>query len=452
MGRRALLISYEPSHFVELSRVARLLAASGTWEPVLYFAKRHADTPSRIATCRAEGWTVYGEAAGEGGDTAAPKPSLLRFVPAPIKRLGDGPWRYRAYRNVLRAAFAHATTVLAETQAALVVLPEDNLEHLTSVMVKAAAARGVPTVIVPFTVANHLEPAEAYLGNPAYVLGAFGRALFAAYPQWVIQHRGSWLVRMTVPEALSIQHMGFAPPQPWILNSGYADAIAVESEAMLAHYRACKLPADQLVVTGALYDDILAAAARDVDRTKRELGLDERPVVLCALPPDQIATRPPGVVEFATHAELARAWIETLCARRDMQVVVNLHPRTPAEGMQFLESLGARIARVDVARLIPTCDVYVASASATIRMAIACGKPVINYDVYRYGYTDYDGVPSVYTMTALDAFRAAVTQLADPAARAAATAQQRAVMRRWGNLDGHAGERMLALFDRLATR
>ncbi len=34
--------------------------------------------------------------------------------------------------------------------------------------------------------------------------------------------------------------------------------------------------------------------------------------------------------------------------------------------------------------LVPLCSLYVASVSATIRWAIACGKPVVNYDVYRF--------------------------------------------------------------------
>ena len=48
------------------------------------------------------------------------------------------------------------------------------------------------------------------------------------------------------------------------------------------------------------------------------------------------------------------------------------------------------------------CDIYVACLSSTIPLAIACGKPVINYDVYRlsnshpsYAYADSPGVITV---------------------------------------------------------
>jgi len=464
--RRALLISFEPAHFVELRRVAKLLHASGVWEPVVYFAKSFSDTPAKIQICRAEGWAVRVEEAPmeslPEGSGPPPKSwrahvqAALRPLPEPAKeplrRFRRQLRRYPVYKAILRAAAARAANVLREERASLLVLPEDNLEHLTPVFVREAARLGVATAIVPFTVANALEPAQSYYGNPSYTLGTASSFFMRLYPQWVIAHRGARLVRLPILEALAMERMGYGPPQPWILNSGYADAIAVESDAMLAHYRACNLPESQLAPTGALYDDVLAEAMREAPKLRQELGLDARPIFLCALPPDQFKMALPGPCEFSTHVDLAREWISTLCAHPEVQVVVSLHPRTSAAEMAFLEGLGARIAPVDIARLIPLSDIFVASVSATIRMAIACGKPVINYDVYRYRYTDYSGVPSVLTMETLDEFRAAVARLAkDPAARAAATAQQRAIMETWARLDGRAGERMLALFDRLVS-
>ncbi len=59
--------------------------------------------------------------------------------------------------------------------------------------------------------------------------------------------------------------------------------------------------------------------------------------------------------------------------------------------------LGVRLVTDDIARLIPLCDVFVASVSATISMALACGKPVVNYDVYRFRYDDFEGVPDLHT-------------------------------------------------------
>lgn len=302
--KRALLISFEPAHFIELQRVAQLLARSGGWTPVFYFAKTYPDTPARIEACKAQGWEWRAEGLSIAADGAvtppstpsassgpigwrAPVQSVLGHFPEPAKR---GMRRLRAWLRrypertaLLRAAAARASEALRESRPDLLVLPEENIEHLTSVFVRRAKELDLPTVIIPFTVATALEPAESYFGNPAHTLGVLGSLFRMVYPRWVITHRGQRLVRLPAMDAIATERMGYAPPQPWILNSGDAEAIAVESEAMLAHYRACGFPETQLEVTGALYDDELAAAASGAE-VRTRLGLDERRVSLRGAP------------------------------------------------------------------------------------------------------------------------------------------------------------------------
>ena len=146
---------------------------------------------------------------------------------------------------------------------------------------------------------------------------------------------------------------------------------------------------------------------------------------------------------------LLRFWVATLTERTDWNLVLRLHPRMPREQFAFLEEIGGRITDEDTAHLVPLCNLYVASVSATIRWAIACGKPVVNYDVYRFGYTDYTGVPGVFTVNEKQAFVDIIQSLTnDPARLAAAAAAQDAVREQWGRFDGGAAVRFLALVDR----
>ena len=73
--------------------------------------------------------------------------------------------------------------------------------------------------------------------------------------------------------------------------------------------------------------------------------------------------------------------------------------------------------------------------------------PVVNYDVYRYGYGDYRECRVVIAADGREAFGRALRSLADAAAREAAAAAQRADSDRWGRMDGRSGQRVLALFD-----
>jgi len=118
--------------------------------------------------------------------------------------------------------------------------------------------------------------------------------------------------------------------------------------------------------------------------------------------------------------------------------------------MLHLEATGVTIASEPISSLIPRCDVFVASVSATIQWAIACGKPVINYDVYRYRYPDYLGVGGIVAMETAAEFRAALERVTgDDRYRDELAERQRRHAPEWGVLDGHAGDRLLALFDRL---
>ena len=62
---------------------------------------------------------------------------------------------------------------------------------------------------------------------------------------------------------------------------------------------------------------------------------------------------------------------------------------------------------------MPLGDLFVASISATIRWAIACGVPVINYDTYRYRYDDYKGVSGVVLVENAREFNAVIQRFVD---------------------------------------
>src|SRR5262249_44229198 len=151
------------------------------------------------------------------------------------------------------------------------------------------------------------------------------------------------------------------------------------------------------------------------------------------LPPDQLTTYV-GNCEFKTYAELIDGWTSALQVVADrFAIVVRPHPRTAQAALIPLRQAGFALSQDDTAELIPLCDLYVAALSATIRWAIACGRPVVNYDVYGYRYTDYANVPGVLTVERVDDFRSLMAGLAhDPNRLAALTRQQAAMASEWG--------------------
>lgn len=390
-------------------------------------------------------------------DDAIDRNELIEALKARLLRnTGFSAFAWQAQRRVLLLRWSRG--LVERVRPDLVVLAEDNVEGVSAPVVHAAHDASAAVAILPNTIATAVEPAETYWNQPAHSLDTWANRIVARlYPRWVYWHKGKALLRLPAAGVLTSEWMGLAPPLPWQINSGDADAILVESEAVRRYFARAGLPADRLRLTGTLATDRLARGVANASQQRARLCdaagfARDQALVLCALPPNQLDVRA-GACDFGSYDDLLRFWVETLLAAGDGNVVLNLHPRSRREPVLPLEGPRARIVDEPVVDLIPACDLFVASVSATIRWAIACAKPVLNYDVYRYRYEDYAGVAGVVTIEERDDFaRHAARMLGDREHLAGLVRGQAAVAAEWGALDGRAGERITGLFDELTAR
>jgi hypothetical protein len=339
----------------------------------------------------------------------------------------------------------------------LLILPEDNYFLETHFFVRAARMTGVASVIVPFTVSNSLEWVQTFHGRVQHNAQWLPNRIFAAaFPRWTYEYKDE---RMIMPplEILMNEYLALTPPKPWLINSGYTDALAAESPFMVRYYREAGIEDDKIVLTGALSDDVLYERLKEADFERenlyRKLGLPAgRPMLLFSVPPNQLIGDGRSQCEFRNYPSLVGTILEVLSRAAQWNVVISLHPREEARSREVFDRLPMKIAEDNIAQLIPLCDVFVASASATIRLAAGAGKPTINYDVYRYEYTDFLGVPGVVNVADLVSFEQAVDRITrDAKYREELAAKQAAFAREEALVDGRSGERMLALFDRLTA-
>ena len=137
-------------------------------------------------------------------------------------------------------------------------------------------------------------------------------------------------------------------------------------------------------------------------------------------------------------------------------MVVSLHPSQSIADYRYIEQWGVKIYIGDVIDLIPHCRIFVA-CSSTARLALACAKPIVYYDVYRYT----ENTPSISfgnaggTFVVLDnaSYRRVLTRLAeDPESYREAVAEQARIAERSGKLDGNSGRRLADLLEELLTR
>ncbi|WP_417219329.1 hypothetical protein [Achromobacter spanius] len=348
-------------------------------------------------------------------------------------------------------------TLIRETGAKLVVMPEENLFYNHHLAVHATHQAGAVACVVPFTIVNTLEWAEAFYDIPSYqVHGWIRRSLARAFPRWVILHKGRRLILPSL-YILGAEYFGIAPTNPWLINSGRADAIAAESPFMCDYYRKAGIPSEKIRLTGAISDDKLYRILSQRDTLRSALaatqGIELRGrIILLGLPPDQFgAGQRPGC-EFDEYTDMVRFMVQAITrgTQDSCTLLINLHPRIAPASVSFLSDLGAHIISGPIEDLVPLADLYVAVASATIRLAITSAVPVVNYDVYRYDYDDYKGLAGVLELKTRSEYSETLRGLVESDARyESLRLAQRQTAAEVVLLDGCAARRQAELFDEL---
>lgn len=500
--RRILFVVNEPGEFIELQRVGVLAKTSGFAIDFLFAQPGYINLSRDRAACRYHGF----------GEYFPGKPlKLLKKTIRNIQRavpLQDGylpfslvsrPKRHRRFVRFFALAlvpvlalrhkiarmrrrftmvgpeiilgtgtvtpFRYALAVLRLTDPDLVVFGQEFPGSVNSVITKRCIKKGVATLIVPFALGTTKEMVESLVDKPEFEVDHSLNNVVAAmvYPHWVNYYRGKELIRLPGHQVLMLEAMDIAPEHPWLPNSSRVDAIAVESEQMLRYYQSVNFPESQLRVTGTALDDTLASTLQRRSELKKRICRmlqvnPEKRILVCAWPTDQFGSRfiP---LEFKDYPSLCRAWASVLArvaALTDFSVIIRPHPVTDFDMLtEILKPyrLHRRVTSIDTATLIGIGDLFVACVSSTLRWAIACGVPAINYDCYDYGYNDFDTAGGLKTVRRFSEFDAVVEQFTeDSEAYALAKLRQEAVAPLWGMLDGRSGSRLLELISSLSSR
>ncbi|QQR36221.1 hypothetical protein JI749_00825 [Devosia oryziradicis] len=475
MKKRILYIVYEQGNF----QLGRLLAEQGRatgefdvvlWSPYALPAGRQFKEEALLAhSVYVEEYTLDGGLADIHGTLSSwlsGKPERL-----PVSESGLG-WRWSAWkaqrsardmlgkvdemerqailrsadRNLRRIAFCEDWLVRLGVDA--VVFPEDNVERDSFAWLAAARRRAIRTVVSTYGALSPTEAENAYKHSGSHAVAEPYLALFRRYlPKWLAEDPDYAITRLPWREVLGRELIGETPFNPWLVNTGRSDVIALESRAMEESYLALGFKPESLKAAGHPLHDKLAAG-RDRKTERRTIlaerhGLDpNKPLLVSAVPPDQFSTRSS---EFASFADLAAAFYRVPANTVDVNVVVSPHPSLSETQIAAMEAAGAHVERTSVAELLPLADLYLASVSSTIKWALALGIPVIDFDCYRYGYGDYRDLQQVLSVSSMAELQEALALWQDPGARERLTVAARDGASLWGIIDGSAMERLVAL-------
>jgi hypothetical protein len=356
------------------------------------------------------------------------------------------------YKRFL-AFFARA---LRELEIDAAIIPEDIVGPVWPVLIRAAHDGGIPVLVCPYTLANQSEAIQSLKAQPGFQARANAIADHL-HPAWRYHDDEVDLVRLPSEHVFAHEKLKITPPDPWMMNSGFADRILVDSQASFEYFRAGGIPSEQMAVVGSVSQDrmhaLLEERATAQRRLRADLGLGgEKPLWLISGCPNQLGAAAP-FCEFPTIEALANFVGESLAPLADCyHLVVRPHPNFMEFGA-MLERHGITSTSAPTASLVPLADVFVAFASATIRWAIACGVPAVDYDVFHYRYADFAAAKGVRQVTGGGEFRELVRSLTpgSPALRALA-ADARADTAYWGVMDGRSIERIESEIERARER
>lgn len=384
---------------------------------------------------------------------------ILQYPFMIVDRLGRLWERAKQYSEANKAKpFSYGKLLFHYLQPDLIVFGQEFPGSVNALLTKLCNKQGVPTLIIPFAVGTTKEMVESLADKPDYEVdkSLLNRMVAFLFPHWVNYYAGKRLLRLPGKTVMILEALGLAPEHPWLPNNSRVTRIAVESPEMVRYHRRMRFPESQLRLTGAAYDDVLAETRQSAHELKqnlcRRLSVNpEKPLLVCAWPTNQFGSRfiP---LEFNSYEQLCHAWAKALvfiARKTDFNVIIRPHPVTDAEFLVNIlrpYRLHYRITDIDTLKLVPVCDLFVACVSSTLRWAIACGIPAINYDCYNYGYTDFNPAKGLTTVKKYVDFEHVLQRLTeDSGAYAESRRLQVECSTDWGIHDGQSMKRILKL-------
>lgn len=436
-NKTAVLAINTMTYFTALIDVAKLLNTAG-YKPILYFPTEYPTIKKDLLYCQSNKLPFV-----VGFAQKARLIQKLEIILAGLNLLWNKLFIGQLISEITEYSrqYHFVETLIRKNPPSIFILAGDNLGYNTEMIIKVGHLYSIPSIVIPSWMAGAKEAAEAYATNRAFTLRSVTNKIVSLLdPKWVYQHKGRKIIRWPAAKIIALKIFRLDPPKPWVLNSGYADVITAESQAMRDYMVKEGLPREKIILTGSIANDTLVQGLKQTKQSHK------KPIILCALPPDMFNNRKKQECEFRNYPELLKFWIETLSKISNYSVILSLHPSTKYQEIEHIASKWrVKIVQEPIATLVPLCDFFVASISATIQWAIACGKPVINYDVYQYRYDDYKNASGVVTIYTKDDFKKQISKITrDDKYNFQLQKAQKAVAEDWGILDGKGGERILA--------
>ncbi len=313
------------------------------------------------------------------------------------------------------------------------------------VLASAAKRLKIPIVCCPYGYCSPEDLENDLLlkkeaGRLSTIEDSGGEIVNKKYPQWVKKGKmaGHLLHRPEV--ILAMEAAGVSLRSPWNVYGSEADIMCVPSVQYKEHLIRLGFPDSKIHVTGSPNGmrifKVLEnnASVRKAFRKAVKIS-DGKTRILISMPPNYHATRG-KFSNFANYEDLLHGVTGVIRNRKDIEFTISAHPSTKPEDMACYARLGLTVLKGDVIDQIPQHDLFVTDFSSTVRWAIACGKPVINYDFYNFYSTVYEGVEGFINISRHEEYETLINRfVSDEEFFCQIASKQSQVADEWGRID-----------------
>jgi len=352
------------------------------------------------------------------------------------------------WQSYYKKRVEHIEDLLYKLNVSHVILPEDNVERDSACWTRAIQSMGGKAFVISYASITPHEAAIAYWSNNEYAVRRIeDRFVQWLMPKWCYVYNKKAMLRLPSARVLAMESLNLAPKRPWVVNTGKMDGVLVESQFMRKRFVSQGVDPAAIRVTGAMPLDKISHSVIGVanHRKKRleDLGCDEnRKTIVCAIPPNQYPHVPAN--GHPTYKDLIGDYIAGLKkAANNFNIILSLHPSLNIKDIEGIELKPALIHHGSVMEILPMADLYVATVSTTIKWALACGIPVVNYDCYNYDYVDFSDLKQVMECNTSDEFNKIMMSFTKSDFLQEKTKIAQDCARHFGVLDGKSIERVI---------
>jgi hypothetical protein len=369
---------------------------------------------------------------------------------------------FRALRKSYEEAMRRTASFLSAVQPSAIFVADDGVA-CNAILMTLAKARGVPIFCSPYGhgVYQNLENAIALtagLGEGYSIASPGGDLVAERFPKWLKTGNYAGSLLMPPEVILARESVGATIEAPWQVFGSDADVFCAPGEQYRDMVVAQGYSASRVAITGSatgmLIDRVLqkqeTVGAAYRQPVKIEAGKTR---VLVAFPPSYHRERG-HLTEFSeSYLQLVDNVTRPLRNRPGVEMTLSAHPATTPADLACYDRLGIELDGRYLLELIPQHDIFLTDFSSTISWAVACGKPVVNYDFYGFALDCFAAAGGVLTMTGHSDYLDVLHRLIDDDQYFAEIAsRQIAVAEYWGRVDQRFAHEVLALIDQWHAR